>query len=92
MVTRLSDDNKDGDLHAASAKILLACKKTAAANTKLVAEIAAENTINVTTIPRNVRRGLDAGSGDNDSTLMTYTDAGGTSAKQMQCARLLTVH
>ena len=56
VVTRLSDDDKDGDLHAVLTKILLLCKKTAAENTNLAAEIAAENTINATMIPRNVCR------------------------------------
>jgi hypothetical protein len=92
VVTRLSDDDEDGDLHAASAAILLACETTAAANIKLAAEIAAENAFNATAIPRSVRRGLDSGSGDDDGTLTTCTAAGGTSAKQMMSARLLIVH
>ena len=91
VVTRLSDDNEDGELNTASTAILLACEKTAADNTQLAAGIATENTINTATILRSVRRGLDTSS-DGDATFATCTVAGWTSAKKMQCMRLLIVH
>ena len=76
VVTRLLDNNKDVELHTVLTVILLACKQTSLENTQLAAEIAVENKINTTTIPRNVRRGLDAGSGNDDATLTTCTATG----------------
>ena len=92
VVTRLSDDDEDGDLMASATAILHACETTAAANSKLAAEIAKANTIVTTAIPRNVRPGRDSGSGDDDATFSTSTGAGVTSARLMQTARLLIVH